>query len=97
LTPVPKENLPRLEKVSAESPSTVLRQFLIANYALDELADLSRALNIDWEEMGTGPKKTRVRHFLLYLRRRSRLAELVTLLKLRAAPPAEPESTPEAS
>lgn len=83
LTPVPKENLPRLEKISAESPSTVLRQFLIANYDNAQLADLARALSLDWEQFGSGPKKTRVRHLLLHLRRRNRLPELIDRMQLK--------------
>lgn len=85
LTPVPKENLPRLSRLSADSPPTVLRQFLIANYDLDDLAAIAGRLRLDWQEMGDGPKKTRVRRLLLYVKRRGRLADLIAALQAQAA------------
>lgn len=80
LTPLPPQNLPRLEKISAESPPTILRQFLIANYDLSQLAAITADLNLDWEEMGSGPKKTRVRLLLQYLTRRGQLPRLIQRL-----------------
>lgn len=81
LTPVSAENLPRLTKLSPDSPPTILRQFLIANYNLADLAMISDALGIDWQEMGDGPKKTRVRHLLLYCKRRNRLRNLINYIQ----------------
>lgn len=80
LTPTPAEHLPRLEKITVASPPTILRQFLLANYTLSDLAELASRLDIDWEGIGSGNKKERVREFLLYLYRRNRLDELLDLL-----------------
>ncbi len=81
LTPTPAEHLPRLEKISVASPPTILRQFLLAHYSLEELAQMATQLGIDWEQVGAGSKKERVRELLLYLYRRNRLDELVDLMQ----------------
>lgn len=81
LTPAPAEHLPRLEKLNVASPPTILRQFLQANYSLDELADLAARLEIDWEEIGGSSKGERIREFLLYLYRRNRVDELISLMQ----------------
>lgn len=76
LTPLPKENLPRAEKLSADSPPSLIRQFLIANYTLPELELLSEKLAVDWESLHGG-KKQRARQLLLHLKRRNRLDDLI--------------------
>ncbi len=81
LTPVAPDHLPRAERLSAETPPHLLRQYLIANYDLAELAQLSAAIGVDWEEMGSEGKKTRVRRLLLYLQRRNRLDQLIALIR----------------
>lgn len=83
LTPAPAAHLPRLEKLSVASPPTILRQFLQANYTLDELSQMAQQLNIDWEDIGGGSKPERVREFLLYLYRRNRIDELIDLMQGR--------------
>lgn len=80
LTPVPRENLPRLVKISAETPPALLRQFMIANYNLRELAQIATHLGIDWEELGTNSKKSRVRELLLHLQRRNQTPQLIRYL-----------------
>lgn len=92
LKPLPAQNLPRREKLSPESPPTLLRQFLVANYSLPELQAIAADVGVNWEELGDGPKKTRVRHLLLYLMRRNQLPRLLTRLQQDAAP-AAPSST----
>ena len=81
LTPVPAEHLPRLEKLSAETPPTVLRRYLLAYYFADQLREMAQALGIDWELLGLGSKQAKTRNLLLYLRRRGRTAELIALMK----------------
>lgn len=83
LTPPPATHLPRLEKLSVASPPTILRQFLQANYTLDDLSQMARKLNIDWEDIGGSSKPERVREFLLYLYRRNRVDELIDLMQGR--------------
>ena len=92
LTPIPADALPRLEKISVNSPPTILRHYLIAHYTVAQLQALSAPLKIDWDELGTGGKKTNVRNLLLYLYRRNRLDEFIKLMK---APLAEEEEEEE--
>jgi hypothetical protein len=80
LTPLPPENLPRLEKITADSPPTVLRQYMLAHYTLPQLAQMAASLGLDWEQLGSGSKKEKIRALLLYLMRRNRLAELIQLM-----------------
>lgn len=80
LTPVPKENLPRLEKITADSPATVLRQYFLANYDSQQLQAMAAELGVDLEQISNGRKKSQVRDLLLYLMRRGRLEELMALL-----------------
>jgi hypothetical protein len=81
LTPPPPEHLPRLERLSPESPPTVLRQYLLAHYDLSELQAASAALDIDWEQLDNGNKKNKVRSLLFYLSRRNRIGELITWMQ----------------
>lgn len=78
LTPPDKNAMPRAEKISAETPSPVLRQYLITNYDLAALHAAAGNLGVDAEQLTTrAPKKTQARELLVYLKRRNRLAELV--------------------
>lgn len=80
LTPPPPENLPRLEKIDATSPATILRHYMLANFDLAQLQQLAADLAIDWDELDTGNKKTKVRSLLLYLYRRNRIHDLIAYL-----------------
>lgn len=86
LTPWPAERLPRLEKLSADSPPAVLRYYLLAHYNLEQLQTLSERLEIDWEELPGSGKKEKVRHLLLYLYRRNRIADLIEQMNAEAQP-----------
>ncbi len=81
LTPIPANALPRLENIGVNSPPTILRHYLIANYDMSELQMMAATLEIDWDELDTGGKRTKVRKMLLYLYRRNRLDELINLMK----------------
>ena len=81
LTPIPPETLPRLEKLSSDSPQTVIRYFLIANYTLNDLESMTTELGVDWQMIGGNSKQTKVRNLLLYLYRRNRIEELIELLQ----------------
>jgi hypothetical protein len=80
LTPPPPEILPRLEKIDADSPATILRHYLIAHYNLEALQKITADLGIDWEQLAGDTKQTRVRSLLLYLYRRNRINELIDQL-----------------
>jgi hypothetical protein len=84
LTPLPAEHLPRLERISAESPPTVLRQYLLAHYSIDDLQELAEGMEIDWEQLDAGAKREKTRSLLQYVQRRNRLDELITLMYERA-------------
>ena len=81
LTPPPPENLPRLEKIDAASPATILRHYLLAHFSLEQLQQMAIDLEIDWDELDTGNKKTKVRSLLLYLYRRNRIHHLIAYLR----------------
>jgi hypothetical protein len=81
LTPPPAELLPRLEKLTADSPRTVIRHYLLANYTLVQLERMATALNIDWEQLEAGDKKDKVRDLLLYIYRRNRIEDLLKVLQ----------------
>jgi hypothetical protein len=85
LTPPPPENLPRLEKIDAASPATILRHYLLAHFDLAQLQQMAAALEIDWDELDAGNKKTKVRSLLLYLYRRNRIHDLIAYLQPPAA------------
>ncbi|MEZ4519679.1 MAG: hypothetical protein R3C44_23575 [Chloroflexota bacterium] len=77
LTPPPTEHLPRLEKLSVDSPRPVLRYFLLSNYDLSELRTLATAVGIDWEQLPQRNKRTLAREMLLYVDRRGKLEDLL--------------------
>ena len=83
LTPPPVDHLPRLERISADSPPTILRQYLLANYSLNDLQEMSADLGIDWEQLDAGAKREKSRSLLQYVQRRNRLEELVDLMHER--------------
>jgi hypothetical protein len=80
LTPPPPDHLPRLGRIQADSPPTILRQYLLANYSLESLQELAVDLNIDWEQLDAGAKREKTRSLLQYAQRRNRLDELVDLM-----------------
>ncbi|MCB8936664.1 MAG: hypothetical protein H6663_14480 [Candidatus Promineofilum sp.] len=81
LTPPPAEYLPRLEKLAVDSPRTVIRHYLLANYTVEELQRLADHMGIDWEQLEGSDKRAKTRALLLYLYRRDRLAELLNALR----------------
>jgi hypothetical protein len=88
LTPIPRDTLPRLEKLSPDSPQTVLRYYLIANYTLSELEGMTTELGVDWQMIGGDSKQTKVRNLLLYLYRRNRIEELIEMMQRPLQEPA---------
>lgn len=91
LTPVPPESLPRREKLSASSPPTVLRHFLLAHYTLEGLRALARKIGVDYEQFEHNNKSDLARNLLLYLQRRNGLGQLVDCLHVDASASIEEE------
>ncbi len=83
LTPIPADHMPRLDHLSADTPPAILRRYLLTFYFRDQLRELARTMNVDWEQLGHDSKQTTVRTFLLYLVRRNRMAELIELLQVQ--------------
>lgn len=83
LTPPEKEQLPRREKLSPESPPTVLRHFILAYYDLDALHAMVAALGVEWEMLEGEAKPGKVRALLQYLDRRNRVDDLIAALQDR--------------
>ena len=81
LTPPQPAHLPRLEKLTADSPRTVIRHFLLANYSIEQLQQLAAGLGVDWEQLDAGTKKDKTRALLLYLYRRNRIADLLSAIQ----------------
>lgn len=86
LTPPPPEYLPRLEKLSADSPRTVIRHYLLAHYNMEQLQQFAVKLEIDWEQLEAGDKRDKTRDLLLYLYRRGRIDDLLSVMRDAEAP-----------
>ena len=85
LTPPAPETLPRLEKISLNSPPTILRHYLLAYYDLEKLQKTAVTLGIDWEQFSLNSKKSKVRDLLHNLYRRNRIDELLDLMKSQSS------------
>lgn len=81
LTPPSPDLLPRREKLTPDSPRTVLRHYLLANYSMAQLEGITTRLGIDWEQLESGDKRDKVRDLLLYLYRRNRIGELLQIIQ----------------
>lgn len=86
LTPIPADHMPRLDRLTAETPPAILRRYLLTFYFADQIKDLAQQLAVDWEQLGHDTKQTSVRTLLLYLIRRNRLPELIEVLQASNAP-----------
>lgn len=86
LTPPAPDTLPRLEKISLDSPPTILRHYLLAYYNLEELQKTAVALGIDWEQLSPNSKKSKVRDLLHNLYRRNRIDQLIAIMQTDDAP-----------
>jgi hypothetical protein len=81
LAPISDITLPRLDKLSANTPRPTLRHYLLATYTLGDLRDLTDKLEVDWELLAGDSKKGKIRALLLYFIRRNRLEELIKVMK----------------
>lgn len=86
ITPPPPDHMPRLDKITIESPPTILRHFLLANYSFDNLIRLANVLNVDWEQLSRHNKKMFVRELLLHLERRNETPQLIATMHDMAQP-----------
>ena len=87
LTPPPPDHMPRLGKITIESPPTILRHFLIANYSFSDLQRIAAVLNLDWEQLDRHNKKGFVRNLLRHLERRNGIPQLIETMHTIVQPP----------
>jgi hypothetical protein len=80
LTPVPPDHFPRVENLQVDTPSTILRRYLLAFYFVDDLEKMAAELDVPWDRLGLASKQGKVRNLLLYLKRRGRLPDLLAIL-----------------
>ena len=80
LTPPPPNSLPRLEKLDADTPPTILRHYLLATQNLRKLEDIATKLGIDWEQLPGNGKQAKTRELLLHMYRRDRIEPLIEQL-----------------
>lgn len=88
LTELSPESLPRLERLTPDSPPTVLRHFLLAHYTSEHLLGMVERLGIQGDVFTQGGKKTLVRQMLLHLYRRNRVADLLAFMQEDVEPAA---------
>lgn len=81
LTPPLPEHLPRADRLSPDSPRTVVRHYVLANCDWNDLVRLSDHLGIDWEQLDGTNKHTKTRSLLEYLYHRDRIEELLATLQ----------------
>lgn len=88
LTELSPESLPRLERLTPDSPPTVLRHFLLAHYTSEQLLEMAERFGIQGDVFTQGGKKTLVRQMLLHLYRRNRVADLLAFMQEDVEPAA---------
>jgi hypothetical protein len=95
LSPIRREDLPRPEKLSVDSPPMVLRHYLLANASGADIEGMAESLNVDWEYLAGDGKKAKTRNLLLYLQHRNQLQEIIELMKGLGAPAVASEAEPQ--
>ncbi len=81
LTPPHPNSLPRQEKLTADTPPTILRNYLLANYRLSQLKDLTATCGVDWERLKGEGKQAKIRELLLYLYRRNNINVIIAAIQ----------------
>lgn len=79
--PIPRESLPRLEKLKKESPPTILRQYLICHYTNSELDQMIEELDLAESSSEQKIKNEKVRYLLTDLYQANRIDELIEMMQ----------------
>ena len=79
--PLPPEHLPRIENITLDSPRTVVRQFMLANYNDEKLQQISSELGIEWSSIQGGTQKAQVRSLLLAIDKGDQKGELIDVMQ----------------
>lgn len=77
ITPPPPDHMPRLNKITVDSPPTIVRHFLLANFSLADLQRIAQLLDIDWEQLNRHNKKVFVRNLLRHVERHNETPRLL--------------------
>lgn len=81
ITPPPPDHMPRLSKITADSPPTIIRHFLLANYRFADLQRIAEALLIDWEQLDRHNKKVFIRNLLRHVERHNQMPQLIQTMR----------------
>lgn len=81
LNPPAAETLPRLVKITPDSPRPILRYYLLAHLELDELQETAVALNINWDQLGGYNKRSKTRQLLSTVYQQDQVQQLLTYLQ----------------
>jgi len=82
--PLPPDHLPRIEKITTQSPPTVLRQYLVQNCSNAELESIAANQELDWEFDTDETINRNVRNLLLNVQNSNKTEELIGLLQVRS-------------
>lgn len=81
LSPPAPESLPRLEKITANSPRPILRCYVLAHFDLPSLEKTAETLQIDWQQLPGTTLQGKTRELLAVLYQQQRLTDLITHLQ----------------
>ncbi len=88
LSPPAPDMLPRLEKITSDSPRPILRYYLLAHVDLAWLAETAVTLGVNWDTAADASQRTKTRELLLSLYKRNEIDALLNVMR-------EAESTAE--
>lgn len=81
LNPPAAETLPRLAKITPDSPRPILRYYLLAHLDIDELQETAVALNINWDQLNGQNKRSKTRYLLNAVYQQDQVQALLTYLQ----------------
>ena len=79
--PPAPETLPRLAKITPDSPRPILRYYLLAHFELAQLQETAAALQIDWSELEGAEKRGKTRALLQAVYQQKQVPQLLDYLQ----------------
>jgi hypothetical protein len=80
--PLPPDHLPRIEKITSDSPPTVLRQYMVQNITGAELESLATDLEIEWPFNQDESTNAKVRFLLISVEKNQKTKDLIDLMRV---------------